>query len=139
MQKTVNEQAAMANSQKPGTYEVGYKKPPRNRQFGQPEGNKRSRGSWKKEDTPRYKLEQMMKLDEDELRLIIGDHDAPMFERQLAKWLIKGDWKVIESQINQVYGAPKQQTETTLDVKPSAIEIKVLKPVKSAQSRKDDK
>ena len=129
----------MANSQKLGNYEVGYKKPPRNRQFGQPEGNKRSRGSWKKEDTPRYKLEQMMKLDEDELRLIISDHTAPMFERQLAKWLIKGDWKVIESQINQVYGAPKQQTETTLDVKPSAIEIKVLKPVKSAQSKKDDK
>ena len=129
----------MANSQKPGTYEVGYKKPPRNRQFGQPEGNKRSRGAWKKEDTPRYKLEQMMKLDEDELRVIIRDADAPMFERQLAKWLIKGDWKVIESQINQVYGAPKQQTETTLDVKPSAIEIKVLKPVKSAPSKKDDK
>ena len=129
----------MANSQRVGTYEVGYKKPPKNRQFGQPEGNKRANGAWKKEDTPRYKLEQMMKLDEDELRVIIRDADAPMFERQLAKWLIKGDWKVIESQINQVYGAPKQQTETTLDVKPSAIEIKVLKPVKSAPSKKDDK
>ena len=129
----------MANSQKPGTYEVGYKKPPKNRQFGQPEGNKRSNGSWKKEDTPRYKLEQMMKLDEDELRVVIRDADAPMFERQLAKWIIKGDWKVIESQINQVYGAPKQTQDITADVKPSAIEIKVLKPVKSAPSKKDDK
>ena len=127
----------MANSQKQGNYEVGYKKPPKNRQFGQPGGNKSSRGAWKKEDTPRYKLEQMMKLNEDELRLIIGDHNAPMFERQLAKWLIKGDWKVIESQINQVYGAPKQQTETTLDVKPSAIEIKVLKPKKEPKSAKE--
>ena len=129
----------MANTQKSGSYEVGYRKPPKNRQFGQPDGNKRGRGFWRREDTPRYKLEQMMKLDEDELRVIIRDADAPMFERQLAKWLIKGDWKVIESQINQVYGAPKQQTETTLDVKPSAIEIKVLKPVKSANSKKDDK
>ena len=127
----------MTNSQKSGSYEVGYKKPPKNRQFGQPEGNKRGRGFWRQEDTPRYKLEQMMKLDEDELRVIIGDHDAPMFERQLAKWLIKGDWKVIESQINQVYGAPKQQTETTLDVKPSAIEIKVLKPKKEPKSAKE--
>ena len=37
------------------------------RQCEQPEGNKSSRGAWKKEDTPRYKLEQMMKLDEDDL------------------------------------------------------------------------
>lgn len=124
----------MSKSQKLGNYEVGYKKPPKNRQFGQPGGNKSSRGAWKKEDTPRYKLEQMMKLDEDELRVIIRDADAPMFERQLAKWLIKGDWKVLESQINQVYGAPKQQTETTLDVKPSAIEIKILKPKKDFES-----
>lgn len=129
----------MTNSQKVGTYEVGYKKPPKNRQFGQPGGNKRANGSWKKEDTPRYKLEQMMKLDEHELRAIIADHSAPMFERQLAKWIIKGDWKVIESQINQVYGAPKQQTETTLDVKPSAIEIKVLKPKKETKSANKEK
>jgi len=129
----------MANSQKTGSYEVGYKKPPKNRQFGQPDGNKRGRGFWRREDTPRYKLEQMMKLDEDELRVIIRDADAPMFERQLAKWIIKGDWKVIESQLNQVYGLPKQTQDITADVKPSAIEIKVLKPVKSATSKKDDK
>ena len=125
----------MANSQKQGNYEVGYKKPPKNRQFGQPGGNKSSRGAWKKEDTPRYKLEQMMKLDEDELRVIIGDHDAPMFERQLAKWLIKGDWKVIESQINQVYGKPKEVVET-IDTTPKAIEVQVLAPKDDAKSGK---
>ena len=65
----------MANSQKQGNYEVGYKKPPKNRQFGQPEGNKSSRGAWKKEDTPRYKLEQMMKLDEDELLNFISGRE----------------------------------------------------------------
>lgn len=91
---------------------------------------RRHNGAWKKEDNPRYKLEQMMKMNEDELRVIIGDADAPMFERQLAKWIIKGDWKVIESQINQVLGAPKQQVET-IDRTPKAIEVKVLKPVES--------
>lgn len=125
----------MTNSQKQGNYEVGYKKPPKNRQFGQPEGNKSSRGAWKKEDTPRYKLEQMMKLDEDELRVIIRDADAPMFERQLAKWLIKGDWKVIESQINQVYGKPKEVVET-IDTTPKAIEVQVLAPKDDAKSGK---
>ena len=126
-----------SDTHRPGSYEVGNKKPPKNRQFGQPEGNKRSNGSWKKEDTARYKLEKMMTLTQAELVKTAEDIDAPMFERQLAKWIIKGDWKVIESQINQVYGAPKQQTETTLDVKPSAIEIKVLKPKKEPKSAKE--
>ena len=93
------------------------------------------RGLWKKEDTARYKLEQMMKMNEDELRVIIGDADAPMFEHQLAKWIIKGDWKVVESQINQVYGAPKQPVET-IDRTPKAIEVKILKPVAGKGKKK---
>ena len=99
---------------------------------------RRNHGAWKKEDTPRYKLEQMMKMSEDELRVIIGDASAPMFEHQLAKWIIKGDWKVIESQINQVYGAPKQPVET-IDKTPKAIEIKVLQPVESKGKGKGKK
>lgn len=123
-------------TQKPGSYEVGNKKPPKNRQFGQPGGNKRSNGSWKKEDTPRYKLEQMIRLTEPELKEIFQDKNRPLFERKLAGFINKGDWKTIESMINQVYGSPKQQTETTLDVKPSAIEIKVLKPKEDSKSAK---
>lgn len=123
-------------TQKPGSYEVGNKKPPKNRQFGQPGGNKRSNGSWKKEDTPRYKLEQMIRLTEPELKEIFQDKNRPLFERKLAGFINKGDWKTIESMINQVYGQPKQPTETTLDVKPSAIEIKVLKPKKEPKRAK---
>lgn len=123
-------------TQKPGNYEVGYKKPPKNRQFGQPGGNKSSRGAWKKEDTPRYKLEKMICLTEPELKEIFQDKNRPLFERKLAGFINKGDWKIIECMINQVYGSPKQQTETTLDVKPSAIEIKVLKPKKEPKSAK---
>ena len=91
--------------------------PPTNRQFGQPDGNPRHNGAWKKEDTPRYKLEQMMKLSEQELIAIYEDKNAPYFERKLARCINKGDWKVIESMMNQVYGQPKQSVET-IDLTP---------------------
>lgn len=85
--------------------------PPKERQFGQPNGNPRHNGAWKKEDTARYKLEQMMKLSETELIEIAKDKGAPYFERKLAIAINKGEWKEIESMINQVYGYPKQSIE----------------------------
>ena len=87
--------------------------PPVSRRFGQPNGNPRHNGAWKKEDTPRYKLEQMMKLSEQELILLYEDKTAPYFERKLARCINKGDWKVIEAMMNQVYGQPKQSVEMT--------------------------
>lgn len=86
---------------------------PKDKQFGQPNGNPRHNGAWKKEDTARYKLEQMQKLPKKELDAVIDDEDAPMFERKLAIAIREGDWKTIESIINQVYGQPKQQTDIT--------------------------
>ena len=86
-------------------------------QFGQPNGNPRHNGAWKKEDTPRYKLEQMMKLSEKELRAVADDENASYFERKLARCINKGDWKVIEGMMNQVYGQPKQSVET-IDLTP---------------------
>lgn len=91
--------------------EVGYGKPPVERQFGQPNGNQRRIGSWKKEDTPRFKLEQMMKLPEAELMAIATNKELPYFERKVATAINQGDWKVLESMINQVYGVPKQHLE----------------------------
>lgn len=64
-------------------------------------------GSWKKSDTPRFKLEQMMKLSEQQLKEIAENKDAPYFERKLATAIKKGDWKVIREMIDQVYGSPK--------------------------------
>ena len=91
--------------------DVGYGKPPKERQFGQPNGNPRHPGSWRKADTPRYKLEQMMKLKEDELRALAMDESKPFFERKVAQAIGAGDWKVLESMMNQVYGQPKQHLE----------------------------
>lgn len=82
--------------------------------FGQPDGNPRNDGSWKKTDTPRYKLEQMMKLPEQRLKQIADDVDAPYFERKLATAIKKADWKVIKEMTEQVYGQPKQTIDTTI-------------------------
>ena len=106
------------------TYKVGNKRPPKNRQFGQPEGNPRHNGSWRKEDTPRYKLERLMTMTRDELAEIINNDNAPEFERGMADIIIQvrcGDvdkdgidrpaaqrFQAIEKMINQVYGQPAQ-------------------------------
>ena len=72
----------------------------------------RSNGSWKKQDTPRFKLEQMMKLSEAEIDAIIKDKTAPQFERKLATCLNSGDWKTIKEMISEVYGQPIQVVES---------------------------
>lgn len=72
----------------------------------------RNPGGWKKEDTVRYKIEQMVKLTEPEIVAIANDPEAPLFERRIARSLLKeNDWKTTESIINQAYGAPKQRVE----------------------------
>ena len=97
-------------------YDVGYKKPPKSRQFGKPNGNKRREGFWDIKATPRYKLEQMMKLNEEELRNIVDAKGAPLFERRIAKSLLtENEFKTTEAMINQVYGMPKQRQDITSD------------------------
>lgn len=96
-----------ATAQAMGVSPISGVAPPKERQFGQPNGNPRNPSGWKKEDTARYKLEQMMKLSEVELDAVKDNPDAPMFERKLAKAILDGEWKEIESMINQVYGQPK--------------------------------
>jgi len=88
--------------------------PPVDKQFGQPNGNPRHNGAWKKEDSARYKLEQMLKLSESELRELASDSEAPLFERKLATCIAKGQWKEIEGMMNQVYGQPKQKIESVI-------------------------
>lgn len=93
--------------------------PPVDKRFGQPNGNPRHNGAWKKEDSARYKLEQMLKLSEAELRSLAQDTEAPLFERKLATCIAKGQWKEIEGMMNQVYGQPKQIVEqTNIEMKP---------------------
>lgn len=93
--------------------------PPKNRQFGQPGGNPRNPGSWSRRDTPRYKLEKMMQMPEEELVDVAKDKNASYFERKLAVAINQANWTVIEHMINQVYGLPKQVVEqTNIEQKP---------------------
>lgn len=113
----------------------GGVEPPKERQFGQPNGNPRNNGAWKKEDTARYKLEQMMKLSEVELDTVKDNPDSPMFERKLAKAILDGEWKEIESMMNQVYGQPKQKIEAEVaEVKPL---VDLTKRKKNGDSKDD--
>ena len=57
-------------------YEVGYGKPPKSAQFGQPNGNKSARGAWKKEETARWKFEQLIKKTEEELNDLLNDEQS---------------------------------------------------------------
>lgn len=93
--------------------------PPADKQFGKPNGNPRHNGAWKKEDTARYKLEQMLKMTEQELDDLATDINAPHFERKLAICIREGKWKEIEGMMNQVYGMPKQEiTNRNIELKP---------------------
>lgn len=76
----------------------------------------RNPGGWVKTDTPRFKLERMMKLSEPELKAVADDIDAPYFERKLATAIKKADWKVIREMTDQVYGQPKQTIDTTIAI-----------------------
>lgn len=85
-------------------------------------------GGWKMQDTPRYQLEQMMKLTADEVAKVANDPDAPLFSRRLARSLLKENkWNVTEAMVNQVYGKPKEVVET-IDTTPKSIEVQVLSP-----------
>lgn len=124
-----------ANTQASRVSPISGTPPPKANQFGQPNGNPQGRGFWKKEDTPRYKLEQMLKLNKTELEAILNDDDAPLFERRLARSLLtENDFRVTESMINQVYGAPKQVQETKLDAEVNGIDITFRDESKDAKS-----
>lgn len=73
----------------------------------------RNPGGWKKEDTPRYKLEQMMKLSKADLQEVIDDTSAPLFEQKLAKAIQEGRWHEIKEMIQEVYGKPKESVDLT--------------------------
>ena len=96
----------------------GGQMPPKERQFGQPNGNPRHNGAWKKEDTLRYKWEQTLKMSDDELKAILEDKDAERVVKMTAEALLSKEMKptekidVLNKLATQVYGQPKQSIET---------------------------
>lgn len=82
---------------------------------------RRSNGSWKKTDTPRYKLEQMMTLTKEELLGIVSDNLTPLFEQKLAQAILDGSWLVMRDMINEVYGRPKESIDINGQTESSVI------------------
>lgn len=77
---------------------------------------RRHNGSWHKEDTPRYWLETMMKMGEDELMAIWNDTKNPLFKRKIARCIREGDWKELKEMIQEVYGKmPEMQITVEAD------------------------
>lgn len=120
-------------SQDSGKSSVGYKRPPKERQFGQPNGNPRGHGFFKIEDTARAKLEKMITLNEDELRGILYDETAPHFERNIAQIMLdetiksRDKWGILREVIDEIYGYPKQSV---------AAEVAEVKPMVDLRKRK---
>ena len=120
-------------------YKVGPGHPPKNRQFGQPEGNPRHNGSWHKEDTPRFKIEQMMKMSDDELAKVGADEKKSAFERAYANNLLlmrsardieeaAKSSKAINDIIHEVYGKmPEMQITVEADEETKEEAAKIIR------------
>lgn len=108
-----------------GVSPISGTRPPKAHQFGQPNGNPRHNGAWKKEDTLRYKWEQILKMTDSELRAVLADQKVGRVEKITAEVLLDNTMKptekiaVLDKLATQVYGFPKQEVQqTNIELKP---------------------
>ena len=89
-------------------------------QFGQPNGNPRHNGAWKKEDTLRYKWERILEMADDELHEVLKDPKCGRVEKMTAEVLLDNEMKstekiaVLDKLATQIYGQPKQKIESVI-------------------------
>lgn len=86
-----------------GTPPAGFNAHPENRH----------NGAWKKEETARYKLELILKMTDTEIQELIDEPTTPRFDKNMAVAVKNGQWREIDSMINQVYGKPKESVDVT--------------------------
>ena len=86
-----------------GTPPAGFNVNPQNRH----------NGAWKKEETARYKLELIIKMSDEEIQELIDNPNTPRFDKNMAIAVQEGQWREIDSMINQVYGKPKESVDVT--------------------------
>lgn len=87
---------------------------------------RRHNGAWKKEDTLRFKLQQVSKMSVEELQDLLSNPEVGEFEKSTARTIIQmaemdpeKRWRVIEGLTNQDSGYPKQQVENkNIELKP---------------------
>ena len=108
-----------AKTQANGASPISGTVPPKDKQFGKPNGNKQGHGFFKKEDTLRYKWEKMLEMDDDELLAIKDNPKSSRVEKMTAEVLLDRDMKSaeklasLEKLANQVYGMPRQEIKQT--------------------------
>lgn len=89
-------------------------------QFGQPNGNPRHNGAWKKEDTLRYKWERILEMEDGELQEVLKDPKCGRVEKMTAEVLLDDEMKstekiaVLDKLATQIYGQPKQKIESVI-------------------------
>lgn len=89
-------------------------------QFGQPNGNPRHNGAWKKEDTLRYKWERILEMADEELQEVLKDPKCGRVEKMTAEVLLDNEMKstekiaVLDKLATQIYGQPKQKIESVI-------------------------
>lgn len=86
---------------------------------------RRHNGAWKKEDTLRYKWEQIIKMTDVELAKLLQDPTIGRVEKMTAEVLLSRSMKptekiaVLDKLATQIYGFPKQQVENhNIEYKP---------------------
>lgn len=87
---------------------------------------RRHNGAWKKEDTLRFKLQQIAKMTEEELSAVLEDETAGLYEKQVARTILSlggvdpnKRWQILEGLTNQDGGYPKQSVEQkNIEIKP---------------------
>ena len=89
-------------------------------QFGQPNGNPRHNGAWKKEDTLRYKWERILEMEDEELHEVLKDPKCGRVEKMTTEVLLDNEMKstekiaVLDKLATQIYGQPKQKIESVI-------------------------
>lgn len=106
---------------------VGYKRPPVERQFGQPNGNKPVNHTKEAKQALEIRqlfhkwLDELRELDADELDRIMSDPKEPALRQNLAKVVKKGDWNTLIQMMNQIFGLPKQEIQQTIIEPPAPL------------------
>lgn len=67
----------------------GGVRPPKERQFGQPNGNPRNNGAWKKEESARGKFELWIKMTEDELSELLKKENIASFDESTINLILQ--------------------------------------------------
>ena len=98
-------------------------------QFGQPNGNPRHNGAWKKEDTLRYKWERILEMEDEELHEVLKDPKCGRVEKMTAEVLLDNEMKstekiaVLDKLATQIYGQPKQKIESVITAPKPLIDL----------------